>query len=229
MQHPLDREVWNMLHGRMAHLAVGTTAAKRIDPSYGPFVAARDASDVSQHALAKLFDTADEQLWLVEPEAWAAPDGMRIAESVEVVQLVAGLEGPADATDDPDIAALGEQDAAEMAHLAHTTEPGPWRELTHRYGQFFGIRRDGVLVAMAGERMLPADGYAEVSGVCTLEEHRGNGLARRLIERVMAAQRARGDRPYLHAYIHNHGAIGLYESLGFVKRRNLVVTMLEKA
>ena len=82
---------------------------------------------------------------------------------------------------------------------------------------------------MAGERMRPAPGYAEVSGVCTWPEYRGQGMARRLIERVMLEQRARGETPFLHSYAHNHGAIGLYEKLGFRTVRNMVVTVLASA
>jgi ribosomal protein S18 acetylase RimI-like enzyme len=225
----LDRQVWNMLHGRLAHLAQGPEAAKRIDPRYGPFAAARDRSDEAQAALAALLQGPDDRLWLVEPEVAPCPPGAQIVRTAELVQMIADGVPPADEAADPEIFALGEADAAEMAEIALATEPGPWGTLTHRYGQFYGIRINGRLAAMAGERMLPAPGLAEVSGVCTWPEHRGQGLARRLIKRVMAGQRARGDVPYLHSYAHNAGAIGLYESLGFRTRRTMWVTVLARS
>jgi predicted GNAT family acetyltransferase len=129
--------------------------------------------------------------------------------------------------DDGAFIALGEGDAPEMAELALATEPGPWASLTHRYGQFHGLRDvDGRLMAMAGERMQPGPGLAEVSGVCTWPEYRGQGLAGRLIRRVMAAQVARGEVPFLHSYAANSKAIGLYESLGFRARREMIATFL---
>jgi predicted GNAT family acetyltransferase len=120
---------------------------------------------------------------------------------------------------------LGEADAPEMMALARQTEPGPFYAETYRMGSFIGVRREGRLVAMAGERLrLP--GFTEVSGVCTHPDHRGQGLARTLMLHVMAGIRARGDVPFLHAYADNAGAIALYRKLGFVLRREVVLTVL---
>lgn len=222
-----------MLHGRLAHLAQGGEHALRVDHRYGPFAAARDGGAIAQAALAALLDGPDDQLWLIEPEVWTPPPGTQLVRTMELLQMVADGDPPPPAEADPAIFALGEEHAAEMAAIALATEPGPWRALTHRYGQFYGIRvageGNGRLAAMAGERMLPAPGLAEVSGVCTWPEYRGQGLARRLIQRVMEGQRSRGDVPYLHSYAHNSGAIGLYESLGFRPRRTLWVTVLALA
>lgn len=59
-------------------------------------------------------------------------------------------------------------------------------------GRFLGIRIDGRLAAMAGERMRMA-GYTEVSGVCTQPDFRGRGLAGRLSAAVAATIAVRGD------------------------------------
>ena len=224
---PLDRPVWNMLTGPQAGLAQGSAAAVRIDPGYGPFAAAFDQSDTAQAALAALLRGPDDAIGLVEPEAWPAPPGTRIVSTWQLVQMIA--EAPAALKPaDPECLPLGEADAAEMNALALGTEPGPWGALTWRYGQFYGIRRDGQLAAMAGERMRPAPGYAEVSAVCTWPEYRGQGLASTLIRRVMAGFTARGDVPFLHSHAANTGAIGLYESLGFRVRRAMVLTVLAR-
>jgi predicted GNAT family acetyltransferase len=45
----------------------------------------------------------------------------------------------------------------------------------------------------------------------------------------MAEMTARGEVPFLHSYAGNTGAIGLYESLGFRARRNMVATVLERS
>ena len=220
----LDHPVWHSLNGRQAHLARRHGGALRIDPDYGPFAAATagGADD-----LVGLLEGGDE-LWIVQPDELAPPAGTSVIRAARLLQMVADITVD-QAPDDPEIVELGEADAPAMAALAQATQPGPWGPATRRYGAFYGLRREGRLAAMAGERMQPAPGYAEVSGVCVWPEFRGQGLAARLIRRVMAGLAARGDRPFLHSYAANAGAIRLYESLGFRARRELVVTILGAA
>ena len=224
----LERPVWSMLTGPQKGLAVDGGAALRIDPRYGPFAAARDQSDEAQAALAALLAGPDDRIWLVEREEWPAPAGTRTVRVAPLVQMVAD-DPVALRDDDGPFVALGAEDVADMTELALATEPGPWGALTHQYGQFWGIREAGRLLAMAGERMRPAPGLAEVSGVCTWPDQRGRGLAGALIRRVMADQVALGDTPYLHSYAGNASAIRLYESLGFRPARTMVATVLALA
>lgn len=223
--HPLDRPVWNSLRGRLSALASGDDAVVRIDPRYGPFAACAPGRN---DALAGLLGEAGEEIWLVEPELVEPPAGMVVVRTAPLLQMVADSPLP-EAGHDDGITVLGENDAADMAAIATATAPGPWGTLTHRYGTFYGIRREGRLIAMAGERFKPADGFAELSGVCTYPEFRGQGLARRLILRVMMGFAARGETPFLHTYAANAGAIALYETLGYRARRELMVTVLGKA
>jgi predicted GNAT family acetyltransferase len=72
-------------------------------------------------------------------------------------------------------------------------------------------------------------GYAEVSGVCTWPEFRGQGMAAALIRAVIHGFLARGDTPFLHSYAANAGAIRLYETLGFRPTREMHLTMLARA
>lgn len=223
----LDRPVWSMLNGRQAGLAAVNGAAVRIDSGYGPFAAARDGSDEAQAALAGVLRDAQDEVWVVEGQEWAAPPGTRVLRTAPLVQMVADHAAPMVAGDEQ-TEVLGETDAADMAALAHATQPGPWGPKTRLYGSYFGLRRDGRLAAMAGERMLPGPGLGEVSGVCTWPEFQGQGLAASLTRRVMAGITARGEVPFLHSYAGNARAIGLYETLGFRVRRELVVTVLVK-
>jgi predicted GNAT family acetyltransferase len=93
-------------------------------------------------------------------------------------------------------------------------------------GAYYGIRRGGRLVAMAGERLRPP-GWTEISAVCTDEEHRGQGLASRLVLHTAAGIGSRGDTPFLHAAAVNTGAIRLYETLGFTLRRSTLFHFLQ--
>jgi len=225
--HPLDRPVWNALNTEQTHLAATTGAAVRIDPAYGPFAAARDADPDTQAALVATLRGPDDRIGVVERVAWPAPPGTRVLGGGDLVQMV--FEGSAsDAAEDPRIELLGEADAEEMAALARATEPGPWGSATHRYGDYFGIRIGGRLAAMAGERMrLP--GLAELSGVSTWPELRGQGLAAALVRRVVRGFLGRGDTPFLHCYAANVGAVALYEKLGFRVRAQLTFTILALA
>ena len=224
--HPLDRPIWSMLTGRQAHLAEGDERALRIDRGYGVFGVAADTGAEAQAALAALVPE-DGELWIVEGEPWPVPDGTREVKRAVLAQMVAEGPPPDARAGEPTILALGEGDAAEMTALADHAKPGPWGPATHRYGPFFGIREEGRLLAMAGQRIL-VPGMAEVSGVATWEDCRGRGLARALIGHVMREMVARGETPFLHSYADNAGAIGLYESLGFRIRRQVHVLVIAK-
>ncbi|MGN6596585.1 GNAT family N-acetyltransferase [Sphingopyxis terrae] len=224
--HPLDRPILSILTGRQAHLAQGDARAVRIDGDYGPFGAAADTGAAAQAALAALVPERGE-LWLVEGEAWPLPPGTREVKRAILTQMVAEGTPPEPRADDPLIAPLGEADAAEMTALAEHAKPGPWGPKTHLYGPFFGVREEGRLLAMAGQRML-VPGMAEVSGVATWADCRGRGLARALIGHVMRAMAQRGEMPFLHSYADNEGAIALYESLGFRERRQVHVLVIAR-
>ena len=223
----LDHQVWHLLTGRQAHLAMGGDVAKRIDPRYGPFAAMRDESAEAGEALLALARGARDELWFVEPDPVAPPPGFRVKRFASLLQMIAGEDALPEEVADPEAMILGEAHAAQMTELAQATKPGPWEELTRFYGPFYGLFRDDKLAAMAGERMLPCAGIAEVSGVCTWPKFQGGGLGRRLILHVMAGLRARGDRPYLHTYAENATAIALYRKLGFGELRAMTLTVLE--
>lgn len=227
MSELLDRPVWSALTTEQAHLAAVTGAAVRMDPDYGPFAAARDDGKMAQAALAATLRGPDDRIGVVEREAWPVPEGTRVLGGGELVQMV--FDGPApEEPDDSRIKRLGERDAKAMAALAHATEPGPWGRKTHRYGDYYGIRIGGKLAAMAGERMrLP--GLAELSGVSTWPEFRGQGLASVLVRRVVRGFLERGETPFLHCYAANVGAVALYEALGFRIRARMCFTILARA
>jgi ribosomal protein S18 acetylase RimI-like enzyme len=220
---PLERPVWHALTGRQAALGSTHGRAVRVDPRYGPFAAARDTSDAAQADLASIVVGSGDMVAIVEQAPWPVPPGLALELSGDLLQLVA--ERPVLGEPDDRVERLGDNDAADMAELALATEPGPWAALTHRYGTFHGIRANGRLAAMAGERFL-LPGYAEVSAVCTWPEFRRQGMAAALIREVMRGFVARGDVPFLHSYESNAGALRVYENLGFRATRTMALTVL---
>ena len=126
---------------------------------------------------------------------------------------------------DAEAVRLTSVDVPEMLALVERTKPGPFLPRTVELGTYLGIRRDGVLVAMAGERLHPP-GFTEISAVCTDASVRGQGLATRLVLAVAARIQERGETPFLHAAGTNTNAIRLYETLGFRLRQRPNFTAL---
>jgi predicted GNAT family acetyltransferase len=149
--------------------------------------------------------------------------GTIVSRTATLAQMVAEAIIPG--TGDVDFVTLTDMDAPEMRTLAALTKPGPFASLTHRLGGFIGVKREGRLVAMAGERMR-LDGFTEVSGVCTHPDHRGRGYAGALMRTVASRMLARGETPFLHSYADNATAIALYESLGFRTRAAINMAVL---
>jgi predicted GNAT family acetyltransferase len=129
---------------------------------------------------------------------------------------------------DARIARLTDADAAEMLELATLTKPGPFTLRAQALGDFYGIREDGRLIAMAGERM-KQEGFTEISGVCAHPDFRRRGLAR--LASIFVAHRIleRGETPYLHAFATNAAAIDLYEAIGFKLRTMVNVAVIGRA
>lgn len=223
MEHPLDRPSWSALTSRQAHLARGDGGALRFDPDYGLFAAAADNGVDATAALAALVP-ADGIVGLVEAHEMPLPQGLAVKDAI-CNQMIADRIAPAE----PEftVTVLGDADAGAMLALATLTQPGPFFRKTHQLGGFIGVKQDGKLVAMAGERMKPS-GFTEVSGVCTHPDHRGKGYAGGLMRIVAEKILARGETPFLHVYADNAGAIALYETLGFRFRAALHFTLLSR-
>jgi ribosomal protein S18 acetylase RimI-like enzyme len=150
------------------------------------------------------------------PEAW------KMLQEFEVVQMIGeDLRG----VGAPEAISLRAHDVPEMLELVRRTDPGPFLDRTIELGDYVGIRRDGELLAMAGER-LHFDGWTEISAVCTAPTHRGEGMASALVGTLIAGIQRRGERAFLHVLTNNTNAIRLYEELGFRVRRPLTISVL---
>jgi predicted GNAT family acetyltransferase len=222
MMHLLDRPIWSALGTRHASLAEGGTLARRYPASIAPFAATESEDKESLQALSELASTG-ETLLLLMADPIVAPSDFVTTTAASAVQMI-GDRRLHHVTDER-IERLTRADAADMLELATLTKPGPFSLRALELGDFWGVKINGRLVAMAGERM-KQPGYTELSGVCTHPDIRGKGLGRMLSLYVADKIFARGDQPYLHAYETNKAAITLYESIGFRFRRSMNVAVI---
>jgi predicted GNAT family acetyltransferase len=217
----LDNPIHAALSGPHAALAQRSGAALRYPAAIAPFLAlpaaATDADWQDARALVATGTMVGTmRLALAVPPPWEA------RRSFPVVQMVCEEVAGAVA---PEIVALGSADAGEMAALVAATNPGPFFPRTIELGDYYGVRRNERLIAMAGERM-HLDGWTEVSAVCTDAAARGQGLGSALVRAVLHGIGRRSERAFLHAASSNTPAIRVYQALGFRTRRELTVTVL---
>jgi len=225
MTHPLDRPIWSALTTRQSALAEGGGLARRYAREIGPFADMEDMSPESFAALGALMSDTEIAV-LFTPDAVAVPAEFKIVLADTGEQMIgtpreSSLPGV-------EIVTLGAADVPEMIALVELTKPGPFGSRTHELGTFLGIRVDGQLVAMTGERMKPGN-YTEMTAVCVHPSHRGKGYAQALLGAVARGIVARGEIPFLHVFTNNESAIALYRRQGMEIRRRLHVTVLKRA
>src|SRR5690606_14008922 len=141
-----------------AELAEVAGSARRYPADVSPFCAAEVLDDEGWASLAAL----DGPVTLFRDEIPAPPPGWRELASGAGHQMV--LDELAEVPAVPFVV-LGPDDAGEMLGLVEVSRPGPFEARTVELGRYLGVRdADGLLVAMAGERLrLP--GFTEVSAV----------------------------------------------------------------
>jgi ribosomal protein S18 acetylase RimI-like enzyme len=222
--HPLDNVIWGALTTRQSHFAQALGTARRFIAEVGPLAAFDWSVPDGYKSLAELvLPGATVGLFLPQPSPIPAP-WIVVHEAALSEMVQEDIELPAPALH---MVQLADEDIPEMIQLTALTKPGPFEKRTRELGAFFGIRREGRLVAMAGERMkLP--GFTEVSAVCTHPDHLGHGYAAALMTKVIEGIRERGETPMLHVLSDNRRAISLYERLGFKQRTALHLAIIRR-
>ena len=186
--HILDQPILAALTTRHGVHAEGGPLAMRYHPDISPLAAVSDDSEESLAALAALIVPGDMVIVARVGEN-PVPAGT-VAEHVSTAaQMVAATVSPPEHLFP--FQEISDADGPEMLALATLTKPGPYARRTHEFGGYIGIRQEGRLVAMAGQR-LQAPGYTEVSAVCTHPDFRGRGYGSFLLQVVAAAHTDRG-------------------------------------
>ncbi len=223
MRHVLDDPAWHSLTGPLARFSSGTGAARRISPEHSIFTAVDPSADVVEAGRDLAALLAPGERGVLVGHGVAVPPGFHEIGRGVALQMV--LDGdtarrgdPARRGDTVEVVELGGGDVDDMLSLIDHARPGPFFRRTVELGTYGGVRADGELIAMAGERLRPP-GYVEVSAVSTHDSARRRGLASLIVAEVATRALARGDTPFLHVVPTNEAAISVYERLGFLTRR----------
>jgi predicted GNAT family acetyltransferase len=227
--HPLDNPIWHALTSRQAPLALGDDFARRFPVDIGPLAGLIDQSGLAYASLARLIEKQnqpDEVLVLFLDQPAQLPSGWMLQVDGLLPQMLCEHRLPVAL--EQEIVELSDADVPDMLALTRLTKPGPFRECTRKLGTYLGIKVEGRLAAMAGER-LHLEGYTEVSAVCTHPDFQGRGYARALVAAIANRILDRGDVPFLHTNITNTQAIRVYEKLGFRQRRLIHLAVIKPA
>jgi ribosomal protein S18 acetylase RimI-like enzyme len=220
--HPLDNPVWAALHGPHRAVAEAGDLAARYFPEVSPFGGFPEPPGPEHwSAMARLVGPGG--VVIVTGHTGNPPEGWGIEYAGDGVQMTGEGLGPrpsdgAALRPDQRMLHLGETDGVDMVELVELARPGPFSPRTWELGGYVGVRVDGELVAMAGQRFRPT-GWCEISAVATHPDHRRQGLGAALVRTVAAGIVSRGEVPLLHAASDNTDAIRLYEAMGFTHRR----------
>jgi GNAT superfamily N-acetyltransferase len=209
--------IWHALQTKHSHFAVASGEACRYPADVAPFAAVSTPTRNAVQSLHSLL-MPGEYVWLIGQNCPSVPE-LSCERNLECLQMVLPEEitPPAPA---PGIVPLSSTNASEMVALTDLAFPGFFRRKTCEMGSYYGIRSDGELIAMGGER-LTLDGFPEISGVCTHPAHRGQALAASLIWELVRNHRRDGLVSWLHVSAENHQAIELYQRLGFTLARKV--------
>ena len=225
VKHVLDNPIWNALITGNKAYAEGAETVKLFPRAISPLVGLAENT-------ALYFDRLYEIIPLDTPVVvfaigeWEIPGSWNILIQIPGFQMVyAG--SPIPLIQDEDIVTLTGEHIPQMMALTELTNPGPFSARTNELGHFEGVFKDGLLVAMTGQRLQPYD-YIEISAVCTHPDHTGNGYARKLLLRQIHHIMAAGCTPFLHVKKDNTRAIKVYEQLGFETRKDVTFVVLQK-
>lgn len=225
--HPLDNVIWKALTTVQVRLGTTNHSAGKFLREVSILGALAEPTGEAYECLLSILNSG-ERVGLFFDQDLPAPAPWKVMSSVPLLQMVYERSTfPENGTEQPAFLPLRETDVPPMLALTQLTKPGPFGKRTHEMGEYWGIRHNGDLIAMAGERLrLP--GYTEVSAVCTHPDHLGHGHATALITMLVRRICNRREMPFLHVRPENTRAVELYERLGFRERVLLRYVILSK-
>ncbi|HRW06644.1 MAG TPA: GNAT family N-acetyltransferase [Caldilineaceae bacterium] len=223
----LDNPAWHALSSHHQHLAIKGETAARYQPDVFLVAALSENKSTEFHELNALVPLGD--MVIVTGSLPTNLIGWEVVLSSATGQMVCEelKHHPQRNTITLNAIPLTTTDVPEMLDLVRLAQPGPFARRTVEMGHYIGLRENGKLVAMAGERVhLP--GFCEISAICTHPDYRGRGYGTALTTLAAARIVARQEVPFLHVLPTNKIAMKLYEQLGFRFRKEMKLTTLKR-
>jgi GNAT superfamily N-acetyltransferase len=213
--YKLDNPVWYSLSETHQRFAVEYPYVKFYHPDYCPFGGFQKLEHTADGIAA--YSSLTDSFFVVGEKA-DVPNHLAIKKEMICAQMI--LQHKQQVEKQEEIIPLGIELRPALFELVNLVQPGYFRESTAALGDYFGIFKDGKLVAVTGERM-QMDDFVEVSAVVTHPDHIGKGYAKQLVDHGVNNILQKSKIPYLHVVESNATAIGLYEKLGFKTRRKI--------
>ncbi len=209
----LDNPVWFSLTDIHFNEAIDYGGVKFFHPDYAPFGAFINNADTS-NAIEKHAKLINDFFIVGDKPKMPA----HFKEPIEYIGLQMIIYNKINFPITENIVELTESHYDNLIGLIKLVYPEYFKPKTNALGQYFGIYKDGKLVAITGERMQTKN-FIEISAVITHPDYTGNGFAKQLIAHTVEGIIKKGKTPILHVDQTNLGPIKLYKKLGFSIRR----------
>ena len=227
---PFANAIWNALHTTHQHLALTNNLARKYPADIAPFACLAENTPAALRDLHTLM-LPNETTYVLGDDPPPPTHALLYRGDTPCLQMAYPENSTLPTINSTlPISPLTCVDSPAMVALTDAAFPGFFRLRTCVMGSYFGIWNPAdptQLIAMAGERLV-LHPTREISGICTLPDHRGQGYAAALTAHVLHHQRTLQARSVLHVVSTNQSAINLYHRLGFQTLREVHLHRLKR-
>lgn len=213
----LKNPLWYALQETHNTFLVTYNGVNFYDPNICPFGAFQDPSK-TKDALNAYSKLTDNFFMVSENETPTYDETVVVlGQKIDCIQMVIHTLNPCQITEN--IRLLTQKDSDAVYNLVCQVMPGYFKKQTFNLGKYFGIFKDGKLVAIAGQRM-QTNHFIEVSAVVTHPDYTKRGFAKQLVSHTTIEILKTGKQAILHT-TKNNPAITLYNKLGYQVTREM--------
>lgn len=217
LKHTLQNPVWYALEETHKKHIIQFDGVKFYNPDICPFGAFKDSNKTKNAVNA--YSKLTKSFFLVTEYGIPVFNNSMVVlnKKIEGCQMVLQTLNKIEITEK--IIPLTSNYEQAIYDLIWLVMPGYYRKRSLEMGQYYGIFKDNILVAVAGQRM-QTNHFIEISGVVTHPSYTRKGYAKQLITHIAEKILKANKQPILHTTKGNF-AITLYEYLGFSITRDM--------